>query len=248
MYMGGYLFKVCTLLPKNEIKAQGHTPVMLFVVSIRIYLAGKERIKAKDLQHAECCFLPYTALMHGLNHSQDFKRENSVKNPPNKYFPLLNQHYQQKKRSAHLSCLYQHEHVWRSTPVTWLKPDWFQKPQQAQTVGLNPLQFPNLFCSAATQTPTLVQAGRRKLLPPSAELAASENQTEDLLLFAGSLTKASKAKLPLKNRGEAKFRISMRCNIASYKLTDELWVLSQMTISLDTALCCWKQNQFTSQQ
>lgn len=118
--------------------------------------------------------------------------------------------------------------------MTWLKLDWFKKPQQPQTVGFNPHQFPNLFWSAATQTPTLIQAGRRKLLPSSAVLAESENQAEDLLVFAGFLTKVSKAKLPLKNRLQAKFRISMRRKIALYKLPDELWVLSQMTISLDT--------------
>lgn len=36
------VFKVCILLPKNEIKAEGHTAVVLSVVSIRTYLAGKE--------------------------------------------------------------------------------------------------------------------------------------------------------------------------------------------------------------
>lgn len=156
-----------------------------------------------------------------------------LKKTPNKYFSLLKRRCQQKKRS-HLSCLYQHKHVWWSTPVTWLKPDWFKKPQQPQTVGFNPHQFPNLFWSAATQTPTLIQAGRRKLLPSSAVLAETENQTEDLLVFAGFFTKVSTAKLPLKNRLEAKFKIGMRHNKALHERSDELWVLSQMTISLDT--------------
>lgn len=44
-------------------------------------------------------------------------------------------------------------------------------------VGFNLHQFSNLLRYAATQTPTLVKMGRRKLLPATAVLADSVNET-----------------------------------------------------------------------
>lgn len=125
-------------------------------------------------QHTEYCTLPYTTLMDGINHSQDSKWENFIKKPQvlASFEPALST--EEEILSSLLlvpaqTCVVKHTGDLVKTRLVLKK--------NQTTVGFNPHQLPNLFWYAATQTPTLIETARRKLLPSTAVLAESVNET-----------------------------------------------------------------------